>query len=249
MRPPLLLATAAGDRTLRDLDAPLDLDRLVPGVGPWEVEIGFGKGRYLLRRALAEPQRRFLGLEVAAEYFGLLVGRARRRGAANLLAIRGEAQGALAAVVPRGFAEAVHVYFPDPWPKARHERRRLFAPESVDLVLGLLRPGGTLFFATDFLEYGEAVAALLGRHPGATVTRLEGGWPEGSRTNYEAKYLVEGRPILRLAVAWSGVAGAAALHPDARPGLLAAWREAPALDGGGGAGIAARALPGEGPAG
>lgn len=227
MSPPLLLATPAGDRTLRDLPLPLDLDTLVPGPAPWEVEIGFGKGRYLLRRALAEPQRRFLGIEVAGEYFRLLVARARRRGAANLLAIRGEAQGVLATVLPAGFAEAVHVYFPDPWPKARHERRRLFAPESVDLVLRPLRPGGTLFFATDFLEYGETVAALLAAHPRVRVERLAGGWPEGPRTNYEAKYLREGRPILRLRVEWLGAEGAAALHPAGRGALLAAWRAAP----------------------
>ena len=227
MRPPLLLAAPGGDHTLGELPTPLDLDALVPGGGPWEVEIGFGKGRYLLRRALAEPERRFLGLEVAGEYFHLLLARARRRGVKNLLLIRGEAQGALATVLPHGFADVVHVYFPDPWPKARHERRRLFAPESVDLVLGLLRPGGTLFFATDFLEYGEAVAALLAAHPGAAVRRRPGGWPEGPRTNYEAKYLVEGRPIVRLEVTWAGREGGAALHPDSRPGLLAAYRGAP----------------------
>jgi tRNA (guanine-N7-)-methyltransferase len=225
---PLLLATPAGDRTLADLTLPLDLATLVPGDGPWEVEIGFGKGRYLLRRALAEPQRRFLGVEVATQYFALLVGRARRRGVRNLVAVRGEAQPLLSAVLPRGFADAVHVYFPDPWPKTRHLRRRLFDAQSVDLVLGLLRPGGTLYFATDFLEYGEAVAALLTDHPRTVVRRLEGGWPEGPRTNYEAKYLVEGRPILRLEVEWRGAEGGAALHPAGRDGLLTAWREAPA---------------------
>jgi tRNA (guanine-N7-)-methyltransferase len=230
LRPPLLLATPSGDRTLRDLPLPLDLDLLVPGQGAWEVEVGFGKGRYLLRRATAEPQRRFLGIEVAAKYFAELVARARRRGLVNLVAVRGEAQGALAAVVPRGFAAAVHVYFPDPWPKLRHQRRRLFDAESVDLVLGLLRPGGTLFFATDFLEYGEAVAALLAEHPRASVQRLAGPWPEGPRTNYEAKYLVEGRPILRLEVGWKGAEGIAALHPSGRAGLLAAYRPTPAAE-------------------
>jgi tRNA (guanine-N7-)-methyltransferase len=223
---PLLLATPSGDRTLRDLPLPLDLDALLPGGESWEVEIGFGKGRYLLRRALAEPQRRFLGIEVAGKYFALLVGRARRRGAGNLLALRGEAQAALSAVLPRRFATAVHVYFPDPWPKTRHERRRLFDAETVDLVFGLLEPGGTLFFATDHLEYGEAVAALLRAHPRATVRRRDGGWAEGPRTNYEAKYLAEGRPILRLEVAWAGGEGEAALHPEGRAGVLAAYRAA-----------------------
>ena len=229
----MLLATPDGERLLSAVAVPLDLDALVPPVpleaeaaaaSPWEVEIGFGKGRYLLRRALAEPGTRFLGIELAGEYFRLLATRARRRGVRNLLAIRGEAQTLLAAVLPRGFARAVHVYFPDPWPKARHGRRRLFDAQSVDLVLSLLMPGGTLWFATDHLAYGEAVEALLAGHPAATVRRRPGGWDEGPRTNYEAKYLAEGRPILRLEVTWAGGEGLSALHPAGRAGVLAAYR-------------------------
>lgn len=235
MRAPVLLAAAGGERLLSEVAVPLDLDALVPaasdadGASEWEVEIGFGKGRYLLRRALAEPQTRFLGIELAGEYFRLLVTRARRRGARNLLAIRGEAQTVLAAVLPKGFARAVHVYFPDPWPKARHERRRLFDEESVDLVLSLLRPGATLYFATDFLAYGETVATLLASHPAAGVKRREEGWPEGPRTNYEAKYIAEGRPILRLQVTWRGGEGESALHPAGRERVLAAYRESDEL--------------------
>jgi len=228
----VLLATPEGERLLSQVAVPLDLDALVPagladaatGAVAWEVEVGFGKGRYLLRRALEEPQTRFLGIELAGEYFRLLVGRARRRGVKNLLAIRGEAQTLLAAVLPRGFARAVHVYFPDPWPKARHERRRLFDAQTVDLVLALLVPGGTLWFATDYLDYGEAVAALLASHPAATVHRRPTGWEEGPRTNYEAKYIAEGRPILRLEVTWKGGEGVAALHPEGRRRVLAAYR-------------------------
>jgi tRNA (guanine-N7-)-methyltransferase len=208
---------------------PLDLDAALPPPtaateSSWEVEIGFGKGRYLLRRALGEPQGRFLGIEVAEPYFSILTSRARRHGATNLLTVRGEAQTVLAAVLPRGFARAVHVYFPDPWPKARHERRRLFDPQSVDLVLSLLRPGGTLWFATDFLAYGEAVAALLAGHPAVTLRRRAGGWDEGPRTNYEAKYLQEGREILRLEATWKGGDGLAAVHPAGRRRVLAAYR-------------------------
>jgi tRNA (guanine-N7-)-methyltransferase len=228
----VLLATAAGERLLPAVDVPLPLDALVPPApgeaSPWEVEIGFGKGRYLMSRALAEPQNRFLGIEVAEQYFRLLVARARRRGARNLLAIRGEAQTLLAAVLPRGFARAVHVYFPDPWPKARHERRRLFDAGSVDLVLSLLQPGGTLYFATDFLAYGETVAALLEGHPAVEVRRRAVGWDDGARTNYEAKYLQEGRPIVRLEVTWNGPPGRTPLHPEGAAAVLAAYRCAPA---------------------
>lgn len=194
---PVVIATHDADRTLADLEAPLPLDKLVPGGGYWEVEIGFGKGRYLLRRAGDDPIRRFLGIEVAAEYFRHLVSRARGQLLANWLALQGDALYLLAAVLPRAFATAVHVYFPDPWPKSRHHKRRLFDPDTVDLVLGALAPGGTLSFATDFLDYGEQVAEILAAQPGVKVTRLDR-WPEGPRTNYEAKYEAEGRPILRL---------------------------------------------------
>ena len=195
---PVIVALPNGDSVLRDQDCRLDLDRLLPGDGAWEVEIGFGKGRYLLRRALEEPDRRFLGIEIATKYQRILSRRARRKGVENLVALRGEALLVLAAVLPQGFAETVHVYFPDPWPKARHNRRRLFDPESVDLVLDLLKPGGKLCFATDFLEYGALVEDLLESFPGVDVQRVPGVWADGARTNYEAKYIEEGREILRL---------------------------------------------------
>jgi tRNA (guanine-N7-)-methyltransferase len=196
MRP---LALAQGERrlTLAEAGAPLDLDGLLPGPGDWEVEIGFGKGRYLLATAASRPESRFLGIEVASKYFRLAERRARRRGRSNLQLAQGEALFMLCAVLPPGFARVVHVYFPDPWPKDRHHKRRLFDAETVDLVLRLLVPGGVLSFATDFLEYGEEVMALLASHPELEIERLSA-WPEGPRTNYEIKYEAEGRPIIRL---------------------------------------------------
>lgn len=223
---PSTVSTAAGDRTLAALAAPLPLDELVPGEGEWEVEIGFGKGRYLLRRCESDPDRRFLGIELAGEYHGIFVDRARRRGLANWIALRGDALFLLSAVLPRGFAAALHVYFPDPWPKSRHHKRRTFDPETVDLVLGLLRRGGRLAFATDFLDYGELVMELLESYPGLRVARRERPWDEGPRTNYEAKYLEEGRPILRAEGVLEIDGREAPLHPrGARAVLAATWRE------------------------
>ena len=92
------------DWTLPELPLPLDLDALLPGDGDWEVEIGFGKGRYLLERALAQPGRRFLGLEVVSKYYRMLRRRAQRRGVRNLLLVRGEALYLLATVLPTAFA-------------------------------------------------------------------------------------------------------------------------------------------------
>jgi len=219
---PLLFAAGGSDASwgLAAAGAPAALDRLVPGSGPWELEIGFGKGRYLLESARRRPERRYLGVEIAGQYFRILVQRARRRGLPNVLAVRGEALYLLSAVLPRGFARAVHVYHPDPWPKSRHHKRRLFDPETLDLVTGALVPGGTLYFATDHVDYGDLVLEILRAHPSLSVRRLEGGWPEGPRTNYEAKYVEEGRPILRL-VATAG-ADPAALHPAGVEGIVSA---------------------------
>jgi tRNA (guanine-N7-)-methyltransferase len=233
---PVLFAAPGSDAewTLAEVGAPVDLDRLVPppaasrlpdgspGPSPWELEIGFGKGRHLLRRAEESPERRFLGIEVAGEYFRILVSRARKRRLGNVLAVRGEALYLLSAVLPRGFARAVHVYHPDPWPKARHQKRRLFDPETLDLVLGALEPGGTLYFATDHLDYGETVTEILEGQPGLAVRRLDGGWPGGPRTNYEAKYVAEGRPILRLEATAAGDRDP--LHPAGAAGIVSAMR-------------------------
>lgn len=219
----LQIALPAGERGLAGTPAPLPLDQLVPGSGDWEVEIGFGKGRYLLRRCQEDPDRRFLGVEVASEYWRMFVDRARRRGLRNWIALRGDALSLISAVLPHGFASAVHVYFPDPWPKSRHHKRRLFDPETVDLVLSLLRPGGRLLFATDFLEYGAVVQEILESYPGLRVARRDHVWDEGPRTNYEAKYIVEGRPILRLEATFEP--GAAPLHPRGAHGVLVAVEE------------------------
>jgi tRNA (guanine-N7-)-methyltransferase len=216
---PVEAATVAGVAPLARVGAGDLLEGLLAPGGPWEVELGFGKGRYLLRRAAADPGLRFLGVEVAREYFELAAGRLARRGLPNVALLHGEALYLLSAVLPRGFARAVHVYFPDPWPKTRHARRRLFSPATVDLVLGLLAPGARLAFATDFLDYGEEVAAILAAIPGSRVIRLAGGWPEGPRTNYEAKYQAEGRPIVRLEVELDRPVP---LHPAASAQVLAA---------------------------
>ncbi len=201
------------------------LEGLLPGGGPWEVEVGFGKGRFLLREALENPERRFLGVELVSKYHRMLWTRAQRRGVSNLAVVRGEALYLLATSLPRGFAEVVHVYFPDPWPKSRHHRRRLFDEETVDLVMGLIRPGGRLEFATDFLDYGDRVVEILRGFPGLDVQLLNEPWPDGARTNYEAKFIREGRPIIRLRAYLEAtpVDSFRSLHPLGEERVLAAW--------------------------
>lgn len=198
---------------LFDLDLPFAPEILIGSGEAWEVEIGYGKGRYLLRSCIEHPERRFLGIELVSKYFRELENKIRRHGVKNLVNIRGEALFLLSTLLPREFALRVHVYFPDPWPKTRHRRRRLFDAETVDLVLGLLAPEGELVFATDFLDYGAVVTELLESHPDLEVERVAQSWPDGARTNYEAKYMVEGRPIVRLRAKLRPEAGSERLHP------------------------------------
>lgn len=194
---PVTLAFGQRRLSLAEAGSPLELERLLAPPGPWEVEVGFGKGRFLIESAARRRDHRFLGIEMASKYFRLVERRAQRHGLSNLLLAHGEALFLLSAVLPARFARAVHVYFPDPWPKDRHHKRRLFDHDTVDLVLRLLSPGGVLCFATDHLEYAAGVVALLESHPALAVEEIDS-WPEGPRTNYEIKYEAEGRRIVRL---------------------------------------------------
>jgi tRNA (guanine-N7-)-methyltransferase len=197
--------------------------------GRVELEIGFGKGRYLLGRAAAEPDVTFIGIESAAFYWAATTRRAERRGLRNLITICGDALYVLAVGLEHESVDAIHVYFPDPWPKTRHHRRRLLDPSTIDLVFGVLVPGGSLHFATDHAEYGAAVVGVLERYPAAAVERIEGPWPDGRRTHYETKYEREGRPILRLVAARRAPALASLLHPDGAPAIAAGGIERHAL--------------------
>ncbi len=215
------VAAAGEEHRLDQLSAPLDLGALTAGAsGPWEVELGFGRGTWLVGRAEAGGGR-FLGVELAATYYKILRRKAFSRRLTNLVAIRGEAQYVLDAVLPREFARAVHVYFPDPWPKARHHKRRFLDSLSLDLVLRLLEPGGRLLFATDHLEFGEETLAGLSGHPALDLRRVDGPWPGGPRTNYERKYEREGRPILRLEAV--RVREEPVFHPAGEREVVAGW--------------------------
>jgi len=227
---PVRFAVGEKEARLPELEAVYPLDGLLPGKGDWIVELGFGKGRYLLQRALENPDERYFGVEIVSRYFRMVRDRGMRRGLQNLVVARAEGAYLMSGLLPTGFAREVHVYFPDPWPKARHQKRRLFDFETVDLVLAMLRPDGRLFFATDHVEYGSVVEAVLTSHPALDVEHIEGPWPGGARTNYEAKYVEEGRPILRLVCSLNDTAREALLHPTGRPGIVAATSVRPEND-------------------
>jgi tRNA (guanine-N7-)-methyltransferase len=132
---------------------------------PLVMEIGFGNGEHLLARAQAEPEKNFLGVEVHRPGAGRVMNRAHAAGLRNLRVACDDAVEVLRDWLPeRSLAEAV-VYFPDPWPKKRHHKRRLVQPAFAALVASRLAPGGLLKLATDWAEYAAHMRATLDAEP------------------------------------------------------------------------------------
>jgi len=176
---------------------PLDLAALFGRSTPVELEIGTGKGRFLLAEAAAHPERSYLGVELQNEYARIARERAKKRGLANVRVERVDAKAFVAARLAPGSLAAMHVFFPDPWPKKRHRKRRLFDADFAAAAARALEPGGLLRVASDHEEYFASILGTLDAEPAlARVPEAEtGGWLCG--TNYEAKFLVEGRWIGR----------------------------------------------------
>ena len=221
-RPTRVWFSGTEKTTLSLKDTVEHLSRERGSATPWELEIGFGKGRYLLRRAQEDPDRLFLGIEIASQYYRLTRDRAVRKDLKNLVLVHGEALFLLDAMLPRDWVDVAHIYFPDPWPKIRHHKRRLFDPETIDVLLrSMSKPNGVLHFASDHVPYSTKVHRILREHPALRVAEHAGIWPDGARTNYEAKYEIEGRQILRLSVAVDPEAESL-IHPEGVRGLLSA---------------------------
>lgn len=126
-----------------------------------EIEIGFGRGDFIMDRAARLPDRLFLGYEVKTKAARLCLKRVERQGIANLWISDDDVRFSLPRVVPDRRISIVHVLFPDPWWKDQHRVKRLFSPPFVDLLAQKLTTGGLIFFRSDVQEYGELVRYLL----------------------------------------------------------------------------------------
>lgn len=167
-------------RALRKIDASLDLSHylktwdelpqpwnqseLFGREAPLEVEVGSGKGLFLQGAAAAAPDHNFLGIEIAQKYARHCAARVAKRELANAVMISGNAERVFRELLPDNSLAAVHVYFPDPWWKKRHHKRRVMNPEFVKDVTRTLMPGGRLHFWTDVEDYFSATLALLTEH-------------------------------------------------------------------------------------
>lgn len=177
---------------------------LFGNVRPVEVEIGTGKAAFLLRRARARPDRNFLGIEWANEFYRFAVDRMERWKVPNVRMLRWDAGHFIRTICPPASVTALHVYHPDPWPKRRHHKRRLFQPALVDAAVRCLVHGGHWAVQTDHAEYFEIIRTLLAGHSelvGVPFDDPEFGVEAAQvATNFELKYRREGRRIYQVAV-------------------------------------------------
>jgi tRNA (guanine-N7-)-methyltransferase len=147
-------------------DGPLDANAVFGRDGPRVLEIGFGMGGSLVEQAQSHPEMDFIGVEVHAPGVGKLLDEADKRGLTNLRVYRADALEVLSRCLPEASLDGVQLFFPDPWPKKKHHKRRLVQPGFVELVRTRLKVGGTLHLATDWQPYAEHMVEVMSAAPG-----------------------------------------------------------------------------------
>jgi tRNA (guanine-N7-)-methyltransferase len=193
-------------RHLIELDAlarPLDATILFGRQAALEVEVGSGKGLFLSAAATTEPATDFLGIEILNKYARYCAARLARRDLPNARVVHGDAKELFRDVLVDSSLAAVHVYFPDPWWKARHKKRRVMTVDFLQTVERRLLPGGTLHFWTDVEEYFRESLELIMTHttlsgPHAVIEK-----PADSdldyRTHFERRMRLANEPVYRSA--------------------------------------------------
>lgn len=198
-KPPKDLDISGNLKLLNELESPLDLTKLFCRPGPVELEVGTGKGMFLTSVTSARPDRNFLGIEVSAGYARMAASRLASSNTTNGLVIHGDAMQLVRHSLPNESLSGLHVYFPDPWWKARHRKRRILNPEFLEHAGRIMQSGSCLHIWTDVAEYFyEATRAV-------NKTRLfneqcdeDPGGPNATyRTHFERRTRLAGLPIWR----------------------------------------------------
>ncbi|OEJ32956.1 tRNA (guanosine(46)-N7)-methyltransferase TrmB [Streptomyces subrutilus] len=153
----------------------IDLKTLFDGL-PVVLEIGFGMGEATAQMAAADPSTGILAVDVHTPGQGNLLALAERNGLTNVRVANGDAIILLREMLPPESLAGIRVYFPDPWPKARHHKRRLIQPEFLTLAATRLAPGGVLHCATDWEPYAEQMLEVLTAHPDFENLQADGGY-------------------------------------------------------------------------
>jgi tRNA (guanine-N7-)-methyltransferase len=189
---PVYGVTVAGDR--------LDPAALYGRHAPLVLEIGPGMGDATAATAAGDPDRDYLAAEVHAPGVANLLLLVEEQGLTNVRVAHGDALTLLERRIAPDSLAAIHSYFPDPWPKARHHKRRLFQPAHVALLRSRLAPGATLHAVTDWPDYAEVMLATLEADPGLVnaYQRWAPPQPHRAATKYEQRALAQGRSIHEL---------------------------------------------------
>ena len=166
---------------------------------PLVVEVGFGRGDALLDAATARAERDYIGIEVHAPGIGYLLARVHDRDVTNVRVLFGDAREALEQRIADASLDEIRIFFPDPWPKARHRKRRLVQPEFAELAASRLQPGGRILAATDVEDYADEMLTAFESAP--PLRNLAGpgafwtGPTERPRTRFEDRGRREGAAI------------------------------------------------------
>jgi tRNA (guanine-N7-)-methyltransferase len=178
-------------------DGPLDWTQVFGRRAPVVLEIGSGHGAAAIAYASAHPEADVVAVEVHVPGVARMLAAAEQAGVANLRVHPGDAVPLLTGRVPEASLAAVHLFFPDPWPKKRHAKRRFVQQHTLDLLASRLRPGGELLVATDIDDYAQHTRAQLAHHGRWDV--VEGERPPWRPDDgFEAKGLRAGRTVTEL---------------------------------------------------
>ncbi len=180
---------------------PLNWAEMFDNADPVEVEIGCGKGLFLINAATQQPLRNYCGIEIARKYALFAASRVARRGLTNVRVARADAQQVLREWIADRSVATLHVYFPDPWWKRRHKKRRVFTESLVADAARILIDGGELRFASDVEEYYKVMHGLVRRHPQFAerepTTPREPEHDMDYLTNFDRKSRQAGRVVYR----------------------------------------------------
>ena len=170
----------------------IEPERIFTRRAPLEVELGAGKGEFIVERAAAHRQRNFLAVELSGPVAQLLAVRCARAELANLRVVQMDARTLVNLMLRDSSVAAYHIYFPDPWPKVRHVKHRLFSPRFARNLVRTLEPGGSVHVATDVRGYADAIVPML---DAAGLVRVQEDSPGGYATGFARKYLAEGKRV------------------------------------------------------
>jgi tRNA (guanine-N7-)-methyltransferase len=160
------------------------------------LEIGSGKGRFLISGATEQPDVNYIGIEKSLHYHRVIRGRVLKRGLTNVRLINHDAFLVLRDMLPDASIDEIHIYFPDPWPRKREQKRRIIRAEAMGEMRRVLVSGGSGIFVTDHRDYFESAAPVIEQF--FPSERRVPGADDPPRTNYEAKYREEGREIFEV---------------------------------------------------